>query len=512
MDFIIKNILYGNSDSLEKLATCLNVTTRQIIYDIKKINIFFQHQTNNKVIEIKKNGSIHCNKDILLKFEQKQYDDFKFSQDKRIFLIETIVGMNTVGLNINELSRQLNVSRITIKNDLELVKEKLDSLGIQLNYDRQFYLTGSPENIYSFQLQLMMRLRYLSCKSSLDKIEEIIQDHFDRSFQNARIVNINHVLNLFMSENYILIKDSDFEWIESNIQLLIWYTKRGKEIPKMTSVNKLNYLDCSSLYLAYESFFGFQFPIEVKERIHSLFAIVGAQRINQIDKLNVEIIAYLFKLITYLEDVQEHYVFRNDIMLLNGLYYHLDRNLKKNRVGIHIDETPSYDVDIDINMTKEICQLIDKFCLEVEPLENYFLPLEQDYIKLYFRASIYRNYPFPKKKIVLVSEIRYFIRLQLMQILEQQFEVEVIENFSVNYTPFYKNWDKVDLVIYTESLPDDLRVPSLKVNPYLSQQDFSNLINSGIYLTKDKNPLDYQKIYRYIHKKNVMVILILDFL
>lgn len=243
MNQIIELLITSKCQNLKQIANVLGITLRQVRYDIDRINENFS-DNHFLMIETDNRGFIIINdKKQLESFYLAQENDFKCSREQRLILLTTIIAFDIEELNLNEISKKVNVTRVTIKNDLAEVKKILSQYRLKLVYDKHFCLFGEAEDIFEFRLNVFRNIEYALYKDHFEKIENLIIEYIVKTFPNRRLRDIIPIITDFIKTNNILIKDSDLYWLITNILLVLWYIHKKIEIPneKHRTVNIVSF-------------------------------------------------------------------------------------------------------------------------------------------------------------------------------------------------------------------------------------------------------------------------------
>ena len=223
MNRIIELLITSKYRNLKEIADVLGITLRQIRYDIDRINSNFVND-HILMIETDNKGLIIINDmEKLKKFHLAQEKEFKCSREQRIILLTNVIAFDIEVLNLNEISKKVNVTRVTIKNDLNEVKSILSKYNLKLVYINRFYLIGDAEDIFEFRLNVLRSIEYSLYKDHFEKIENLITEYITKVFPNRRLREIIPIITNFIKANNILIKDSDLYWLIINILLVLWY-------------------------------------------------------------------------------------------------------------------------------------------------------------------------------------------------------------------------------------------------------------------------------------------------
>ena len=143
----IIHYLYNEKDTTFKdVSKVLDIKERLIRYDIEKINDFLEIQKLPVIQKLPKGRLLFPDTLSLNDFEQG--DEFIYTQDNRISLILLLLLLDPQQVKLNKLSSELQVSRSTLKNDLDLLETQLLKKHINIQYNQYFKLIGNEIKYY----------------------------------------------------------------------------------------------------------------------------------------------------------------------------------------------------------------------------------------------------------------------------------------------------------------------------------------------------------------------------
>lgn len=491
MNQIIELLITSKCQNLKQIANVLGITLRQVRYDIDRINENFS-DNHFLMIETDNRGFIIINdKKQLESFYLAQENDFKCSREQRLILLTTIIAFDIEELNLNEISKKVNVTRVTIKNDLAEVKKILSQYRLKLVYDKHFCLFGEAEDIFEFRLNVFRNIEYALYKDHFEKIENLIIEYIVKTFPNRRLRDIIPIITDFIKTNNILIKDSDLYWLITNILLVLWYIHKKIEIPneKHRTVNIVSF-NYNALFENLEQFGKLVISSDNRLKLKKIISSVSDQDVLEIASFNCKVVQYIFNLINEIPDAYRN-IFINDGILLSGLYAHLNCYLKKRNALIDINEVDVYQIKLD----KILDEIIEKYCKEKTEVINLSNEQDKELLKLHFSSSLYRHSRNIKKRVLLISGASKFARKRLMKVLESLFEISIKDVISKYEIPFYEKWEDIDIILFTESIPKyfNKNIPMTKIKLILDNDDISALNKLEIY-PKEHN-LDFNELF-----------------
>ena len=148
----IIHYLYNEKDTTFKdVSKVLDIKERLIRYDIEKINDFLEMQKLPMIQKLPKGRLLFPDTLSLNDFEQG--DEFIYTQDNRISLILLLLLLDPQQVKLNKLSSELQVSRSTLKNDLDLLETQLLKKHINIQYNQYFKLIGNEINITNLMIE-----------------------------------------------------------------------------------------------------------------------------------------------------------------------------------------------------------------------------------------------------------------------------------------------------------------------------------------------------------------------
>ncbi|MCC5889456.1 MAG: DeoR family transcriptional regulator [Alkalibacterium sp.] len=154
---IMNTILNDASVTIESLAEKFNLSKRTIRYDLENIEgTLFEQKVLPSYINVMKDLNESNRLTIKAFLKSLHLSSVNLSADERYLIVKyTLILLGK--LNITKLSKELHVSRMTVKNDYDTVLKELRLLGLgtKLNYKDGFKLIGEEEIIRGLQLEIL---------------------------------------------------------------------------------------------------------------------------------------------------------------------------------------------------------------------------------------------------------------------------------------------------------------------------------------------------------------------
>ncbi len=513
---VLEYSVRSQSLDLKSIALELNVTVRQVRYDIECINHYF----GSLVISIDYKGNI------LVEDRQRVYElletikcKIKFSKAERQNYMFVMIAYNFEHFNLNKIAQKLNTSRVTIKNDLQEIKSiLLDKYHLTLDYDQKYLLTGKDQDLFQFRRETL---------SSLESFNSgrFTNDHdfyFDMNIIQPALRDIEQskaILQQFM-DSYELYSNNDcFIFIAYYMIMIIWYRKHHYAIPRKLIEEKhdMILLDISfePLYVELEKYFKFLLDNQSKKQIASIistfFITFRVEEAGTIER----VISYIYQFIVYLKE-NCSVSLENDEYLLKMLFHHLITLCKKGQEDLNLSVLDYYDVPLK----SHIKECIKEFCLKHTNLIDIHTKQEIIFLQLYIANSLKKKQKLSnRKKVMLVSSTSLYYKQIFIKDLEGIYEVDVM-HCSAHDLIQYQDDENIYLYLFTEEIPQSFiyRKDALKVNIMLQREDLNHLNNKGLeikrhtfhlekieaeleFLSKQQREQVMQVMKAYIHKK-----------
>ncbi|WP_207306022.1 helix-turn-helix domain-containing protein, partial [Clostridioides difficile] len=219
---LIMNFLKGkNKTSYKDISKQLSIEERKVRYDINNLNIVLR-SLNKSVIQ-------KMNKGVLIVPDDFQVvcinnNEYVFSLTERVSIMKIISMFKIDNLNLEKLSKEFQVSRSSIKNDLNVLSSELERNQITITYDKSFKISGEEDIIYKQRLNILKSYSYLfgKEKSDLSVFEKYLVNVIEKIFKGIYLIDIyNWSMNLLLQMGWTL-NDESFTWYVSNIFLFTW--------------------------------------------------------------------------------------------------------------------------------------------------------------------------------------------------------------------------------------------------------------------------------------------------
>lgn len=488
---ILEKLILSNSKSMEvnKLITTYRISLKTLKADVNEINDFLLEAKMSPTKLNEKEKLILLEKDISKIQDRLNHMDtysYKMSREERQIYIIAELLMSQDYITMQNLAKELNVSRNTILNDFETVKDYClafsvnvlmkSSKGIKIECDQKdkenllIQIFHDLENDYmerSFFHQLIQRK--LKMKIPLEIVKEDFRE--------------------YMEQQHMLVSDRVFSYI--SIYLFVFMNQKIK-VNKGKIVGKLTGDTANDNLL---NWFSDKYEIEVNKNDIKKFGRYMKQHdfnINSEQKEinNVElygIIAYFLQIVG--EDIECS--LQSDTVLIESLLEHI-KTLKN---------WEDYDFDMSLSeelpIPKEILEkTIEKNSIILERYLRYPLTKEmKKSIMIHICAAFVRNFEYLNLlEVLIVCPGSMATGKYLEAQIKNYFDFKVVDVIPSKDVEGFLKRNKIDFVISTVNVKTE-SVPCVKVQAQLTMNDINEIQNIAFLLGRKENE------DRYIEQK-----------
>lgn len=488
---ILEKLILSNSKSMEvnKLITTYRISLKTLKADVNEINDFLLEAKMSPTKLNEKEKLILLEKDISKIQDRLNHMDtysYKMSREERQIYIIAELLMSQDYITMQNLAKELNVSRNTILNNFETVKDYClafsvnvlmkSSKGIKIECDQKdkenllIQIFHDLENDYmerSFFHQLIQRK--LKMKIPLEIVKEDFRE--------------------YMEQQHMLVSDRVFSYI--SIYLFVFMNQKIK-VNKGKIVGKLTGDTANDNLL---NWFSDKYEIEVNKNDIKKFGRYMKQHdfnINSEQKEinNVElygIIVYFLQIVG--EDIECS--LQSDTVLIESLLEHI-KTLKN---------WEDYDFDMSLSeelpIPKEILEkTIEKNSIILERYLRYPLTKEmKKSIMIHICAAFVRNFEYLNLlEVLIVCPGSMATGKYLEAQIKNYFDFKVVDVIPSKDVEGFLKRNKIDFVISTVNVKTE-SVPCVKVQAQLTMNDINEIQNIAFLLGRKENE------DRYIEQK-----------
>ncbi len=480
MDIIQKFIDYDGENNIKELEKIFKISERTVRNDIDKID---RYLLENSLSGINKTyGGVLKIEDIE-KVKELFYNESLtgFSSEERVeyIVIKSLLEKN---LNLTHFSEELDVSRTTIANDIKDVKKLLDEFSIELEADHKngFLIKGLEDSIRKLFLKILMRTygRKLNkfVESSLSKIR----------IENTKGIEI--FLSYIQKKLDIVMSDEAFKVINLYLEIMI---RRIQEGYNLTRVSNENFLRGTKEYEQVKEFLPllnsyYEIQISEFEVLTICDFILGSHTYNFNSKYfdNWIEIELLVKKMVQKFNKEIDVDISQDKILLDGLINHIKPTIYRIKNNIELQNSIYNEV---IESYPDVFFIVKKSILELEDFIGKKMGDDEiSFLVMYFKAALDRNRKNRVKNILVVCSLGYGSSKLLGQQLKDSFAVNIVDTIPFNLLKRYQFENKIDLIVTTLDIREDLKIKTIKVSPILSEEDLKVLRATGLAKSRSK--------------------------
>lgn len=465
---IIQKII-KNSDrilTIKELASKYGISQKTLRNDIKEINQFLQIIPMTE-ISITEKGEIIKPLDFDDALVEKYLYDmdaymYKFSTQERQVYIMMILTTSHRHLTMQMFAEELYVSRITIVNDIDSIKEKFQEFGAELMMDpgKGMFLHCTEQNRIAILTSLYREIAINIRNDGF--FQRMILNRMDIQYSFSNI--FSYMQEYMQVSNLVFVEDVFYDIV---LYLFVVFNFGKKDGKLVNSKSSLSGIDHMILYA------GYMLNLNVTQKMledfrqyikdHELYSFV-----KTVDEIE------LYKVIMrFVEAIDEEVKIGlgNDSKLLDSLLMHI-KNMKD--WGNYEVELPmEYDSSINyewlVNLVEKNAYILERF-LGYELSENM-----KKSIVIHICVAMIRNRRYMQRLSVVIvcpgsmatgkyleAQIRSYFDFKIAGVLSANEVISLLE----------KRNEKVDFIISTVSIKTE-KYQVIKVHPFLKMDDMN---------------------------------------
>ena len=308
---IIDLLLEEERPTVSALSARLKLSTRQIRYDIECINQL--HEGRQLLIETDNKGVLSVKDEGTLSMLRHNAESVSYSQPQRLLYMRMILAFDLESYNLSRIAEELSVSRMTVRNDMQLLEEELRENGLSIRYQHGYTLSGSVQSFFTYRCKALYQMKYLLFKEECNTMEKRMKEHFYRHFFPARLAEVVPVLMSFLHHQDIWLDDAEFHHIYAKVLVILWYSYNERSLPPVTEYLSLSCPDLSTLFQQLEEI-GITLWHEARNYMSYTFQRIVQYHEAAKQRYGNDAIVFLHQLLNALEDGEEAR-FSQDVIL-----------------------------------------------------------------------------------------------------------------------------------------------------------------------------------------------------
>lgn len=471
---VLEFLKENNYTSIKDVAEKLSVTERVIRYDVDTIN-FLLNINNLQIIQKESKGKLIFEPSLV---ENKKIESFKslnkYSKEERIDYIKARLLIEG-GINLSAISKFLDISRTSIRKDLNYIVEELNKVGIEVennqvcndekilrNYITKLYHEHlikcsiikthitTTDLLGSYLDECLLKIDGKEVSKVIEEISEKIKSENKNCYEDILIYILTSYLRI--SNNQVVTKIKNRKFLKNSEE----YKVLNPILDKLEKILEIKYT--------------------LEERLLFVDYIMGCLSY----KCNTSIYEDWFEVVVIVKELAteiERYSgvsIVNDELLVEGLLNHIKPAIYRLKNNLSLEHDIYMDV---IEPYPQLFNLIKDNLKKLEKLIDKNIPdSEIALITLHFLASIERNknHESTNKNVLLVCGGGYGTSRLVAEQIQDLYNVNIVE--VVYYAKLLQyDFSNVDIVITTLDFKDKPKgignIPIIKITPFLSIKD-----------------------------------------
>lgn len=470
---IVKHLSQYQQTSYKEIEQALGIKERNVRYDIDRINEILNDKQLTPIIKEGK-GILKIPTDFHPEvFEMNS--EYIYSHDERLSILLIYLLFCSDKLNLSQISKDLWVSRSTIKNDFDEIESQLLSQGFVITYNDAFILSGDKKHRIRFMVNELKKYILLIKQSEhLNSFQKYILKIFKHAFAKVPVQHIIVLIDDMLEKMEVTMHDESYNWYVANILCMIWFFEND-EIPVFDFVKGDKEIASIDMFISdLEKLLEQTIDKKNKNKMINYFIFLNRflDQGDQFDMIKIETIVTDF--ISEMS-IEMGIPFQNDPTLIEGLFNHMVPLIQRIQLGVVVDENV---VSLLTTKNLEVYEIVTRVIKRIDILDQITNENEIAYLVIHFVASLKRIRNTQRKRVLLVCGHGYGTTTMLKESLLSEYQVEIVDTIPQYKISSYENFDCVDLVITTTKL--DVGIDYLQVSPILTELDDRYLINAGI--------------------------------
>ncbi|MGL4590009.1 MAG: BglG family transcription antiterminator [Mycoplasmatales bacterium] len=474
---VIKFLEVNNLATIKEVSKNQNISERIVRYDIERINeiLFF-----NKLplVEKKAKGVLYLPEGInhvLLSNLSKNF----FVKEERCEIIELLLLLAPEKLKLNKLSEHLNVSRSTIKNDLNMLQQSLSVSDLKIVYRKNFLLEGPMDIKKELFIRKIIKHTHLLKKGTvqnLSKLDKEILQIIESSFAFIDLRAILNWLERYLAEQNKFFSDYAFKSYYAFVLFFLKERNLNKNTLSPEEESALGFLKVAEKSNAFlselEVLVGGTFSEQEKKQL--LFNLNGAtnQELKMQEHEESLAQAIVADFITLVEK-RMNITLRYDTELIEELYQ-LIKEVRTRTTKITIDANYTL-TETELNYledVKHVVSEIPEICDKLDEIDLLYITM-----KLVFK--IRKQEATIKKQVLFICSFGEGISRLISGKLKEEFNIEISTTSPLHIDSKIEDL-AVHCIITTKKIELKTKLPVIEINPILTIENLQELEKVGL--------------------------------
>ena len=481
---MVRDIKENGEVSLIENAKNMGISERNLRYKIDDYNYYLK-LLGLPEIEIRKREIVVKNTlEEIVKKVAGNMSLYSFTKDEREKIIITDIFFNNENISLETLEEKLEISELTLKNDLKVLENYMKTFIISLDSKTLAY-QAEERNVRRLILDILLKnynIKYLEGgKIDIEKNYQygffICWDKMDEYFKSENVNNAMKVLKNTLDEAKKTIGDENFK-------ILLFYIlitfKRFEEHP-LKLIKNMEFLTKSEEYAIVERKFS-EYGLSKSEILNMTEYFLGSHSFGFDDSFYINWVQIELSMMRLIKEVAKsgYEELEKDMFLLENLINHMKPAIYRAKKGIRLpceiyDEfKETYPLVLNL-----VSKAWNKIGIDIKISDD-----ELAYIAMHFQLAMKRIKSKKLENILIVCGAGYSTSRFLSASIKEHFNVNIVNIIPYNELENYKNED-IDLVVTTIEGVKFRDKKVIKVSPILSTEDIIKLKNEKLSSSKN---------------------------
>ena len=481
---MVRGIKENGEVSLIENAKNMGISERNLRYKIDDYNYYLK-LLGLPEIEIRKREIVVKNTlEEIVKKVAGNMSLYSFTKDEREKIIITDIFFNNENISLETLEEKLDISELTLKNDLKVLENYMKTFIISLDSKTLAY-QAEERNVRRLILDILLKnynIKYVEGgKIDIEKNYQygffICWDKMDEYFKSENVNNAMKVLKKTLDEAKKTIGDENFK-------ILLFYIlitfKRFEEHP-LKLIKNMEFLTKSEEYAIVERKFS-EYGLSKSEILNMTEYFLGSHSFGFDDSFYINWVQIELSMMRLIKEVAKsgYEELEKDMFLLENLINHMKPAIYRAKKGIRLpceiyDEfKETYPLVLNL-----VSKAWNKIGIDIKISDD-----ELAYIAMHFQLAMKRIKSKKLENILIVCGAGYSTSRFLSASIKEHFNVNIVNIIPYNELENYKNED-IDLVVTTIEGVKFRDKKVIKVSPILSTEDIIKLKNEKLSSSKN---------------------------
>ena len=392
-------------------------------------------------------------------------------------------------INLKKLTDELNVSRTTIKNDLFSSEKRVEKEGIKL-VNNSLYFTKNDELT---KRKILINFLYRYIEDFINGIENsMVISYLNNFFTSSELLLVERFLKNISEHN--LKSNELYKTFYMYLIITIQRIKTNNLILKNENSNFLKttqeFKKINKEIVFLEKNLGILFDENEKLQIADfLIGLFSYSYNTSIFDVWIKVNMFIKEMIKNVGEKLDTNII-NDSQLLEGLMNHIKPTIYRIRNNIILENMEIYYNEAK-NIYPKLFGVIKKELKSLENLIDIEFP-ENEFLLfvIHFQAAMERNLKIKNKvrNVILVCIGGYGTTNILTYKLKKIYDLDKIK--IISYLDINNSYEDIDAIVTTVDLniniKENITIPIIRVSPFLTEKDITNLNTNGFSRKKDK--------------------------